>query len=247
MTAVHAIEEVSESARGSTPLLGAIGAGLYMVVSIAQLIVMALDPIARIYVAPMLLALVVGAVLMIAATVSSLGELRAVVADRATRVVHGLEHACLAVLEQRGHTIHGGRTEPGRFAIEISNDGRVSALEVRRATREAVIRIAGGEEALAYSPRCGTSLFVALLLLSLVAVGGATCALLLGASAPHVILGCSVLGILARAAARPLGLLAQRTLTVSTQFVSAFVGEVTIEVSADGQRTRFVVPIEAQL
>ena len=74
-------------------------------------------------------------------------------------------------------------------------------------------------------------------------IGGAVAALLLGAPTGPVILACAIAGAAARIVARPLGLLAQRTLTVSTEFSTAAVGDVDIGISADGRRASFVVPV----
>jgi hypothetical protein len=104
----------------------------------------------------------------------------------------------------------------------------------RQATEKAIRRIAAGETRLAYSRRCGTSLLVAVLLLSI--LGGAIVGLLAG-FAPHVIAALvASAAVIVWLASAPLGLLAQGLLTVSTQFSSAEIVSVVQAVAADGRK-----------
>jgi hypothetical protein len=241
MSRVHAVEEPIPDRNRGPGLAIAFGQTVYLLALVAQVIVLALDPIGRAFLAPLIALGVLGAGLMIVAVASGLGELGAVVRDRRTRVIHGLEHACLELLRRDGHRIHGGQTTTGMFEIEIENAGRASLHAVTEATRTAIQRIDAGDHALAYSRQCGTSLLVALLLLSVVVIGGAVIALVAGVRTDVVIAGTAAMGLVAWLASRPLGLLAQRTLTVSTRFKYAVVREVTRVISADGRRARFVV------
>ncbi|CAN5914781.1 hypothetical protein BH11MYX2_BH11MYX2_20380 [soil metagenome] len=78
--------------------------------------------------------------------------------------MHGFEHACISVLESAGHKAFEGRTQKSAFVVEIANDGRVSSDSVRAATTEAIARLVDGERALAFTPKCGTSLLVKVVL-----------------------------------------------------------------------------------
>src|SRR5262245_37656713 len=124
--------------------------------------------------------------------------------------VHGIEHACIAVLTESGRMQLAGITGPGRFIVELANDGHASSATVRRAGDDAIRRIAGGELDLAYSPRCGTGLFVALALVSLVIVSGAVVGIIGGWSAHAIVAVVASSTALAAFASRPLGLLVQR-------------------------------------
>src|SRR5204862_528837 len=79
----------------------------------------------------------------------------------------------------------------------------------------AIRRIRSGETGLAYSPRCGTSQLVAMLLYAVIIAGGGATSILFGVPIGATMLACAVLCVLAQLAAPTLGLLAQRTLTVS--------------------------------
>ena len=49
-------------------------------------------------------------------------DLRAMGANRSTRIIHGIEHATANVLEERGLEIWRGLTVDGMFWLEIVND-----------------------------------------------------------------------------------------------------------------------------
>ena len=81
----------------------------------------------------------------IAAMVAGSTELRAIATYHTTRVIHGLEHATLTVLEERGVHVRGGQTSHGMFALELDHDNalrikmRIAAPELAEApppTRE---------------------------------------------------------------------------------------------------------------
>jgi len=200
---------------------------------------LAFDPIGKLVVAPFALLLVLIAGLFLAVIVVSRHELAALARDRRTRVVHGLEHACITILKERGHRTESGSTSKGRF--ELDRVAGTTHQDVARATRSAIRRILAGETGLAYSPRCGTSQLVAMILYALIIAGGGVTSILFGVPMGATMLGCAVLCVLAQLAAPTLGLLAQRMLTVSTRFSGARVGQVTVK---DGPRgPRFVVPV----
>jgi hypothetical protein len=205
---------------------------------------LALDPVGRIFIAPLVLLLVVVAGLFLATIVVARTELRALVVNRRVRVIHGLEHACVAILQERGFRPIQGRTQEGSFTLVVGDDTPSAA--VRQATREAIDRFARGDTRTAYSPHCGTSLLVGITMFALIVVGCAIAAIVFGVPAGSAFMAAAVLGVAAQVAWRPLGLLAQRTLTVSTRFARATVGRVTRTQDERGRRT-FDVPCAVTL
>src|SRR5205085_2771276 len=104
-------------------------------------------------------------------------DVRALARDKRTRILHGLEHATINLLLERGFPVRSGCTYDGEFVIRIDHDGRTwnRFTELRDAPTEAVIRVVRGEYALAYTPQCGTSWLVGYCLLALAIVAsGAT-------------------------------------------------------------------------
>jgi hypothetical protein len=245
MTRVHAFESppaVVADGPGRAPAIGsAIGSAVITAAVIAQLVVLALDPLGLVFIAPLLLFAVLAACAFLLTLLGSLGELSALARDQRTRVIHGLEHACLKTLERDGLCPRGGQTYDGFFEIAVRNDGRASIAAVRQATYEAMTRIAHGESSLAFDPRCGTSRLVALALTSAVILAGAIIALVAGAP-PGLLAATTILtALLAWLASRPLGLLAQRAITVSTRFAAAAVHRIVRVVSASGDTATFLV------
>ena len=126
-----------------------------------------------------------------------------------TRRNHGLEHATIALLTQRGLAGHivAGNSTPGGFFIY----GHVPAGEVERSARDALTQMRGGAVELAISPFCGTNIVVGAGLATL----GAAIAL---KSVGHNAAGWqrafsnAVIGLVL---ARPLGKLVQRHITTS--------------------------------
>ncbi len=117
---------------------------------------------------------------------------------------------------------------------------RQSAV-IRAAVNSAIRRVLAGETSLAYHPRCGTSLFVTVGLFALVALGGSFVGLALHLG-PGVLVALGLGTIVAVAVlARPLGLLTQRLLTVSTACRAAHVLRIVRSVRGGGDRVRFDV------
>lgn len=168
--------------------------------------------------------------------------------DQRTRIIHGLEHATIAILRARGIPVRSGVTYKGRFLLRIDNDGRTWEREaaVGDAARDAIRRVIAGEHALAYSVNCGTSYLVAICLFGLAVVGAGLGARLLGA--PLGIMWAATVGaaLAARAVARRAGLAMQRWLTVSTDIARATVTGVERTVTSDGDRILAVVAIDVE-
>ncbi len=196
---------------------------------------------------------VVGLALLIVQIVAALGvvavallvpAVRDLARDQRVRVLHGLEHATIRILQARGAHIRSGTTRDHHFTIVADNDGSVFLAGVKRAATEAIERIRAGEHALAYHEGCGTSAMVGLALVSLGLAGVGIAAAVLGWSLAIELPATIVVWIAARAARQPLGLLAQRTLTVSTNLASAAVRSVKRNDDDAGRCVTFTVAID---
>jgi len=172
--------------------------------------------------------------------------LRVLARDKRVRVTHGLEHATIRILEAKQVSVNGGVTLGNHFAIQLDHDGRNWNRDddVRDAVEAAIRRVAGGEHALAYSPRCGTSLAVAYLILAVAVLAAGLTAAALGVPTGITFAASVGAALVARLAARRLGLLAQRLFTVSTDLVSAKVVEVDKHLIAGGTKLVFTVKLD---
>ena len=85
-----------------------------------------------------------------------------------TRRNHGLEHATITIMMERGTAkgLIGGNSIPDGFFVF----GDVDTSAIEDAAAEALDRMGRGEEALAVSPFCGTNIVVAAALASMGAV-----------------------------------------------------------------------------
>jgi uncharacterized protein DUF6391 len=176
---------------------------------------------------------------------SLIPEVWALARDRRVRILHGLEHATIRVLEERGATIAEGRTHARSFTIRMPRDKQFEHTHVVVAAANAAIaRIARGETRLAYSPQCGTSLVAARLFVALAIVGAGIAAMIGGVPHGFMFAGTVVAVVLADRAARPFGMFAQRAWTVSTAFASARVVRVERWVSPSGESVGFDVYID---
>jgi len=172
--------------------------------------------------------------------------IRVLVRDKRVRVTHGLEHATIRILEDRGIEVDGGVTIWGRFAIQLPNDGRnyERDAEIRDAAIAAIRRVAAGERALAYSPYCGTSAMVAQLLLAVAVLGAGVTAAILGVPTGITFAASVGAALVVRLASRSLGLLAQRLWTVSTALASARIIAITKDVLPRGDKVVFTVQLD---
>jgi Domain of unknown function (DUF6391) len=225
----------------------AIGLSAMMVLQVVEIAALALDPLGFAIVAPVLLLFVLGAVAFSVAALASVRELVALIRDQRTRGIHGLEHACLNLLERRGCKPLGGQTHDGFFEIEILNDGRASVEAVHSAASEAMTRVAGGESSLAFDPRCGTSLLVGLAVVSVLIVTATVVGFVKGIPPGILAASTAIAALLVWWGSRPLGLLAQRTLTVSTSFAAAQVQRIVRVIHASGSTATFLVYVHIQL
>jgi hypothetical protein len=225
----------------------AIGVSVMMVLQLVELAALALDPLGFVIVAPLLLLFVFGAVAFSVAALASVRELVALIRDQRTRSIHGLEHACLNLLERRGCKPVGGQTHDGFFEIEILNDGRASVEAVLNAASEAMTRVTGGESSLAFDPRCGTSLLVGLAVVSVLIITATIAGFVKGIPPGALAASTAIAALLAWWGSRPLGLLAQRTLTVSTKFAAAQVQRIVRVINASGSTATFLVYVHIQL
>lgn len=214
---------------------------------IVQTVFALVDPYAFPYLAPFLLAAQIGGLGLVLWIAIGSRDIRNLI-DHRTRLIHGLEHATIKILRQRGVPVNGGVTYRGEFVISIRNDGRTWERfpEVAIATREAIDRIVAGDHELAYSPRCGTSFLVAQCLFGVAVVAAGVGAWLLGA--PLGIMWAATVGaaLSVSAVARPAGFAVQRWLTVSTDLASGSVTNVDRTVTPNGDWFHVTVSLDVQ-
>jgi hypothetical protein len=205
------------------------------------------DPHAFPYLKPIVVIALIAAIPGAIAAFAFIAAVRGLLDER-TRIVHGLEHATLALLEERNVASGGGVSFANRFEIYFHHDGHVVHLDdaIRTAANDAIRLVHGGRRELAYSPLCGTSYLVGIVALSLAVAAVAGVAVVSGAATGYVFAAMVAAGALARVAARPLGLAAQRALTVSTRFASARVGAIEREISVDGARVYYSVAVDVE-
>lgn len=222
----------------SPPRAGHWRLGLLWVLMVAPVLSMALHPSFRAMVlataGPLVLVPVLFAVVFLYAVRAQANELLALLRRRHVRVAHGLEHATLRVLEERGFEIYGGRTEGERFEIVVSDEVRLR--DVRSAFRAAVRRIRKGETTLAYDRRCGTSVLAGAFVASLVALVAGAAGLFTTLPLSVVVGMLVVFAIVLVPGIAPLGLLAQWTMTVSTRFAKAGLSRVAHRGAEDETR-----------
>jgi hypothetical protein len=154
-------------------------------------------------------------------------DVRALLTER-VRILHGLEHATAAVLEEQGD---GAKTaEP----------------DIEAAATAAIARVQAGERSLVYSPRCGTSFLVGWLLVATAVASVGAIALAMHLAHGYAFALTVVLVAVARRVHERIGLAAQRAVTVSGSFASARVVKVSREVSARGDEVTYWVHVEVE-
>jgi hypothetical protein len=212
---------------------------------VAQVVLALLDPYGFPYLRWLTFVAQLFALVALLGLRSLIPQVWALARDRRVRILHGLEHATIRVLEARGVTIAEGRTHARSFTIRMSRDPRFEHLHVvDAAANVAIARVAGGETTLAYSPQCGTSMLTVRMLVALAIVGAGIAALVAGVAHGYMFAATVAAIVVARRAARPLGLLAQRAWTVSTDFAAARVVRVERWISPNGESVGFDVYID---
>jgi hypothetical protein len=204
------------------------------------------DPSNERYARALLFAAQIASLCWLGAVVLGSVAIRALARDRKIRVLHGLEHATMTVLEEQGLELRKGHTYDGYFVLEVEHDGRwwERSEIVRAAGEDAIRRIIAGETGLAYDPRCGTCRLVAKSLVAFAIAAGGIAALLIDVRFAAVMWTTIALIALATLVSRPLGLWAQRAWTVSTALAAASVTKVTRHVSSDAHVIELVVAID---
>ncbi|CAN5637948.1 hypothetical protein BH11MYX1_BH11MYX1_37290 [soil metagenome] len=203
-----------------------------------------LDPERFAYLEPMLLVAQLAALIAVGSVVIGMPTLRGLLTEH-VRIIHGMEHATAGVLEECGVVVRSGQAYEHHFELCVES-GAHTERDVRSAATVAIRRVSGGEHALVYSVRCGTSMLagwlMAALAIGIIGIVGFVYAVPVG----YELAGTVLLVALARRGAIPLGLFAQRAWTVSANLASARVGEVTRRTSADGDRTYYNVSIAVE-
>src|SRR5262245_5077817 len=134
------------------------------------------------------------------------------------------------------------------FVLELDNGaGNWDRYhDVIPATIAAVERINAGERKIAYSPYCGTSWLVGHALWALAVLAAGVTSGILGAPTGIRFAGIVAAAFVARLSKHPLGLAAQRWLTVATDFVSISRVRVARELIAAGKRIAFTVTLDGR-
>lgn len=229
LTRPGAADAVSGESVGSVVFGRAALLGLYMV-AVAPLLALSLDATFKFMilgiVGPILLLPLVMSAALLGAAGASWRELRDIMQNRKTRVVHGLEHAAIKLLEAHHPQIEivMGQTWDRSFEVCLQRDVPKLGVKLRGATRSAIRRIGAGETELAYDPRCGTSYLVAGLVTAATGMAAGGMGLLLHLDFVTLLLILLTFVALLAFGTRPLGLLAQRLVTVSTDFEYANIG-----------------------
>jgi hypothetical protein len=164
------------------------------------------------------------------------------------RILHGLEHATIAVLAERDIFIARGLTYDRMFELELPSEYGAHTNEEMIATAcdAAIARVKGGEHALVFTKDCGTSLVVGWLLVALAIAGVGALALAYDVATGYAFAGTVALFALARRLTGPLGLFAQRAFTVSPHFASARVRTIHREVTSNGGRVIYTVCVDVE-
>jgi hypothetical protein len=238
--------DVPPTTTTTLPSVPRIARALFLALLAAQIMLALLDPWAFPYLVPITILIQLYALRALVEIAFAPMAFYELARDRRTRVVHGFEHATAAILGEHGIAVTEGLSVPNGFSIMLPHHQRVFERfrVVEAAARAAIERIAAGETALAYHDRCGTSWLVGNAVVSVATVGLGITAFVLGVP-PGITFAATVIAIAAAArGAVPLGRLAQRLWTVSTDFAAARVLSVTRHVTADASHVGFDIAIE---
>ena len=147
---------------------------------------------------------------------------------KALRRNHAIEHATVALLiaKMRSRPRLVGRATASGFYIY----GDVSTEAISQAAEEGLTRLKHGEHDLAVSSRCGTNLAVAAVL-----AGLASMLTIRGKRGSNQLPNAILASLAAIALAQPLGRMAQRYLTTSSDVATVSISEVTSK--GEGTRT----------
>ena len=227
----HSSERTTAINRMRTFFQSPIGLASFAVASLVPTLSFSLDPrwrgVGLALLLPVVLVPLILAGFIVGSIASSVRELRELVRDRRTRVIHGIEHATVVMLIRDGYQVRGGQTHDGYFKLWLESDrreGEEGEAEkrpidvVRRACNEAIEKLPTEGWSLAIHPKCGTTWMVLFLLASL----GAMASVAIGLFAtlePKMFL--TAIGVFFGALAlgsRPIGYLLQRTMTIAVDF-----------------------------
>jgi hypothetical protein len=244
--AVKAIPPPPSPPRLSFPSMGVVARRLLVVFVVVQAVLALLAPHAFPYLALWLFVVQLASLAIVVMVVALSPELRALARDKRTRILHGLEHATVNLMLERGFPVYYGCTYDDFFVLHIHHDGRSwkRIFEIRDLARDAIVRIMRGERELAYSPMCGTSWLVGYCLLALAIVGCGLGARILDVPTGITFAASVAAGLGALALKRPLGLWVQRHLSVSTDLLVAKLKDIQPSVSANGNTMVVTIAID---
>jgi len=235
----HVSEGTSRTDRIRTLFESPVGIALFAVVSLAPALSFSLDPrwrwlgLAQ-FLPVVLIPLILGS-FIIGSIAASLRELRDLIKDRRTRIIHGIEHATVAMLLRRGFQVRGGQTDNGYFKLWLESDQRKGKRKpkdgateaVRRACSKAIEKLRTEKWSLAIHPKCGTTWMVLFLLASIVAIASVAIGLFTTLSPKTLVAIVGTFFAFLALGSRPLGYLLQRTMTIAVDFKGARVKRIT--------------------
>jgi hypothetical protein len=239
--------EIAPRARIELPSVPVMARSMLVALIAVQTVLALLAPHDFEYLRVMLVVAQVGAAVATVMAFALVPAMRGLLTER-VRILHGLEHATIAVLGERDIFVPRGLTYDRMFELELpSADGaRTTEEMIATACDAAIARVKRGEHALVFTKYCGTSLVVGWILVALAVAGAGAVALAYHVATGYTFAGTVALLALARWLTGPLGLFAQRAFTVSPRFASARVRRVIREVTSNGRRVIYTVCVDVE-
>lgn len=239
--------DAAPQVRTELPPVPAMARGVLVALIAVQTVLALLAPHDFGYLRVLLVVAQVGAAVATVMAFAIVPSMRGLLTER-LRILHGLEHATIAVLGEREISVRSGLSYDRMFELELASEDGARTTEdvILAATEAAIARVRGGEHALVYSPFCGTSLVVGWMLVALAVSAAGAIALAYHVATGYAFAGTVALFVLARRLTGPLGLFAQRAFTVSPRFASAHVRTIHREVTPNGRRVVYTVCVDVE-
>lgn len=242
----HLVEGVSGGSRIRAFFESPVGLAVFSIFALAPALSFALDPRWRWlgigYLLPAALFPLFLGSYIIGSVAASFREVRDLIKDRRTRVIHGIEHATVVMLLRRGFQVRGGQTDDGYFKLWLQSDRREgkkkpktgATEDVRKACVKAIDRLRRERWSLAIHRRCGTTWMVLFLLAALAAISSVAIGLFTTLQPVAILKVAGAFLALLVLGARPLGYLMQRTMTIAVDFQRATVQRIVRCVEESG-------------
>lgn len=230
----HAAAHTSLMDRVRTLFQTQIGLAAFVVLSLVPTLSFSLDPRWRDLGLALLLPVVLIPLLLAGFIVGSVAasgrELRELIRDRKTRVIHGIEHATVVMLLRQGFQVRGGQTDQGYFKLWLEGDSRNGERildgatdAVRRACTEGIANLRTERWSIAIHPKCGTTWMVLFLLASLGSIASVAIGLFTTLEPKLLLATVGAFFAVLVLGSRPLGNLLQRAMTIDVDFRQASV------------------------